>query len=294
MAEVKIMKAVEWDKLSAAFKKKHGSVDALAVAGFWAQKKYDGCFGMAVLKADGSAFMRSRTAEDYTDSCIHILKELRHALDDHQIAEGVFLGEVWNAELPFPTISGLFRQQRRIATELGFVVNDFLPMTLQTTRPYRLRYGDLMQILGEEDGFATTVAQTWQEHQWGSATGMANQFKAEGGFDGAIVRDPDAGYTIGLVKNGEIIKVKPVMSLDLKVVELTEEVGEKTGRPVYTITVEHRGVRSEVGSGMPHVLPANLVLGAIVEIECMGLTDEGKLREPRFKGVRIDKTEPDA
>lgn len=35
----------------------------------------------------------------------------------------------------------------------------------------------------------------------------------------------------------------------------------------------------------------HLILKAV---ESLGLTADGKLREPRFKGVRFDKHEPDA
>ena len=35
-------------------------------------------------------------------------------------------------------------------------------------------------------------------------------------------------------------------------------------------------------------------LGKIVEIEAMDYSSDGLLREPRLKGVRLDKLEPDA
>jgi DNA ligase-1 len=34
--------------------------------------------------------------------------------------------------------------------------------------------------------------------------------------------------------------------------------------------------------------------GKIVEVECMGITPDGRLREPRFKGIRYDKAGTDA
>jgi ATP-dependent DNA ligase len=53
-------------------------------------------------------------------------------------------------------------------------------------------------------------------------------------------------------------------------------------------------VRSWVGSGVPHNIDVSeLAPGAIVEVEAMGLTPDGKLREPRFKGIRYDKAGAD-
>jgi DNA ligase-1 len=121
----------------------------------------------------------------------------------------------------------------------------------------------------------------------------AADWVAEGGFDGAILRDPHAGYTIGKVKKGQIVKVKPLLSLDLAVQRVHCSPGEKTGRPVYTVEVQYEGVTSMVGSGMPHDEEQVPLAGSIVEIECLGVTEDGKLREPRFKGIRHDKTQPD-
>jgi DNA ligase-1 len=125
-----------------------------------------------------------------------------------------------------------------------------------------------------------------------SAVRYANDLKAKGGYDGAVLKDPDAGYSIGNVRLGQIVKVKPTQSLDLAVTAWAKDKGEKTGRDVYTLYVQYKGKTTGVGSGVPHdYVPA---VGHIVEVEFMGFTPDGLLREPRFKGVRFDKTQPDA
>jgi ATP-dependent DNA ligase len=290
MADPKYMKAVEFDKLPAKFKKQHGDADALRKAGWWVQPKYDGCYGMAVFHQAGPGQMLSRGGQDCSVSCAHILRELDGILPE----ECVILGEVWHPDRAQPKISGSFMAQR--PSDLQFRVHDILPLGLETSTPYRERFHTLGEVLPEDidGGFHVHRALCYPSHfcQVDVRT-YAQQLVARGGFDGAILRDPDAGYTIGNVKRGEIVKVKPTMSLDLRVEGGTNEVGEKTGRNVITLCVDYRGQRSWVGSGVPHDGHAEDYFGKIIEVECMGLTEDGKLREPRFKCMRPDKEEPD-
>jgi ATP-dependent DNA ligase len=303
MVDVKIMKAVEFDKLPAKFRKGvPGGVQELQKRGWWVQPKYDGCFGMAVIRADacpGSCQMLSRTGEDYTFSCEHILKEIYDAADEFfggaKWSDFVVLGEVWHPDLKFPTISGMFR--KHAPSKLQFITNDMLPTDLNTEEPYSSRFQHLQNLLPPVlgDGFYVRTARSFEAHYCQQDVNKyAAQLVAEGGYDGAILRDPNAGYTIGLVKKAEIVKVKPTMSLDLRCVDARTEPGAKTGRAVLTISVEYRGVVSDVGSGVPHDMLVGDVCGKVVEVECIGITEDGKLREPRFKGIRFDKTEPDA
>lgn len=284
------MKAVEYDKLPAKFKKFRDGIDSLAAEGYWLQKKYDGCFGMAVFHPSGSSEMLSRTGENYSASCKHILHDLETVLAGEAV---VVLGEVWHPDAGFPAISGLFRQQKRIASELVFVVNDMIPLDMLSAVPYRERFSALRDTVLSVDLPSIRVAETKFSREWSfPPSTYALAWKGAGGFDGAILRNPEAGYTPGLVKNGEIIKVKPVISLDLKIDAIYSTPGEKTGRPVHTVDVSYRGVTTRVGSGVPHNRD-DFSIYDVVEIECMGITDDGKLREPRFKGVRIDKTVAD-
>lgn len=57
--------------------------------------------------------------------------------------------------------------------------------------------------------------------------------------------------------------------------------------------MEFQGKRLGVGSGVPHKLEDVPKVGDIVEVEAMDLSGDGLLREPRFKGIRFDKLEPD-
>lgn len=294
MSDYLIMKAVEHDKLPVKFKKRFPSVASLAAAGWWTQKKYDGCMGIAMMSQTDKCRMLSRTGEVYTPSCQHILDEIAEAATEQSESwdDFIVIGEVWQpiTEAKFPAISGKFRR-RAASPELRFVANDLLGPGMDTSTPYRLRFADLCELLPQMDSANVNVAETY--HTESDPAARALEWQGAGGYDGAILRDPDSGYTIGTVKAGEIVKVKPVMSLDLAVTAICTTTGEKTGRAVHTITVMYKGVQTTVGSGVPHELTGFHKFGTIVEIECLGITADGKLREPRFKGVRFDKTQPD-
>jgi DNA ligase-1 len=296
MNDYLILKAVEHNKLPVKFKKQYPSIDALVAAGWWTQKKYDGCMGIAHMRFNGGSTMQSRTGEDYTTSCGSILEEIREAADEQGESwdDFVVIGEVWQPieEAAFPTISGKFRKAQ-LAPSLKFIANDLLPPGLVTDMAYRLRFADLCELLPplEIAEARVHVAETWQSRV--DAAARAIEWQGMGGFDGAILRDPNAGYSIGTVKAGEIVKVKPTLSLDLLVEGRGKVQGEKTGRDVWTIVVTYNGVETSVGSGVPHHASDVPMRGQIAEIECLGITADGKLREPRFKSMRFDKVKAD-
>lgn len=296
MADIRIMKAVEYSKTAAAFRKKYPTEQAIYDAGWYLQPKFDGCYGMAVLGAD-KAVMLSRTGEDYTVSCANILRDLQGLLPRQEYGEVVVIGEVWDPNDEFKNISGRFRRQSVIDPALVFMVHDLLPIGIATEDPYHVRYAALRYAFNRywtinPDSADFKVKRVRNVNPKDVAE-YAAYLKAKGGYDGAMLKDPNAGYSIGLAKAGQLVKVKPVLSLDLRVLEVKQAAGEKTGRPVYTLTVEYRGVKSDVGSGMPHSALDLPWPGSIVQIDCMGLTPDGKLREPRFIDIRHDKEQPD-
>ena len=294
MADVRILKAVEFSKLSAKFKKQYKDERALFDAGWWLQPKFDGCyaeFHIDTSGAGGRARSRANTrTNEAIRSCQHIIDDL-HA----RTPEGTYctyVGELWcpRDSVRFPEISGWVRRHYD-APDLMLVCFDLLPPGLETIEPYKLRFARLQERT-EMPSEAVSYADVISRNVLDPIAAAAN-LKATGKYDGAILRDPNAGYKIGLVKNGEIVKVKPVFSLDLRVTDVFTELGEKTGRNVYSIEVIYKGIKSKVGSGIPHNRADVPNIGDIAEVECMDFTADGKLREPRFKGIRHDKEQAD-
>lgn len=296
MAE-KIMKAVELSKTSAAFRQKYPDLRALVDAGWKAYRKYDGCMGIAVLDAAGPKGMFSRTGKP-VGSCGHILAALHRRMRDYWAVGGLtvaIIGEVWEPGVPFPTISGKFRASRA-SPELRFVMFDYAnahgkepPHVSGHPIPYWERYLGLGRLAGE---LPLCLAEPVSIGPHEDPETVARQYVAAGGYDGLVLRDPDARYTVGLCTQGQIVKIKPLLSLDLRIDQIKSEPGAKTGRAVHTIRVSYRGVDTWVGAGVPHDRTL-FGVGDIVQIDSLGLTADGKLREPRYITVRFDKEFPD-
>lgn len=295
MAKYLVQKCAEFDKQSSAFKKEHTlrELERTHIA----QAKYDGCHLVVRVAGDGVADCFSRTGEDNL-ACQHIADAVKRIYG----VGWVVFGEVWMENTPFPEISGAFRRHSP-QPQLKFVPFDIVPSGSYAIGmhdvPYHLRMKHLYQALrhGRYEGDPFVECRYYPPGTYGDPQAIANQLVASGGYDGLILRDLKADWVQGEVKNGEIIKVKPVMSLDLKVVGgKGEQRATKLGG---YLTVIYNGIESDVGSGLTQVMCQALLTdsdtytGMTAEVECLGITEDGKLREPRFKGFRYDKLKPD-
>lgn len=257
--------------------------------------KYDGC--CAVMMFTDAGYHASFSAVgNLAPSLDHVGKFIEDTCGVAAFRGMCIVGEAWREKTEFKDISGMFRRQR-VQPELRFAPFDVVRYTpgdnfplLDDPSPFVIRILRLGNIRTWDSNFLVNVPQ----YQGGKelADKLAKEYKARGGYDGAIARDWDAPYTVK--RTTDAIKFKPVVSLDLRCVAVYEAEGEKTGRTVLTLGVEYNGSVSVVGSGVPHDLRPEDALHKIVEVECMGVTPAGKLREPRFKGIRYDKTGPDA
>lgn len=292
-----VHKAVELKKV----KKKLVPTEEQLRTEYIAQPKYDGCNCVCIKRAhsEEQITLLSRTGEE-VKSAEHIKEVLAKA---PFAPPGVYLGEYWHPTLDQPTVSGMFRDTKEQHPEPFLVVFDYLTLTEWEAGKSDLVYQDRVDRLplmfskigecrapvfpAESQGFLI-------DQKLGSME--AAKLLCEGGpYDGLILRKASGTWTKGdLGTNGEVIKIKPTLTLDLQVSHINRAVGEKTGRVVYTVVVIlPNGMLQEVGSGVPHGdfdLPK---MGDIVEIEAMSFSKYGLLREPRYKGIRYDKTEAD-
>ena len=273
----------------AAFKKKYPTLDDLPADEYIMMPKYDGC--LAIVVADDEGHVLTRTGEPIT-SIPHVLTQARKLLPGY-----VIFGEAYKFDTPFKDISGSFRRHAP-QDDLIVVAFDAVPVADwragKCDESYKARLARLREAWHASPVPAIIVAPASDA---GASQGFANALIAQGGYDGAILRRADAPWTVGASKNGEAIKVKPVKSLDLRAVGWFAGRGKHDGR-AGGIFVEYRGVRTQVGTGFSDDEREEIAIQGtrdrIAEVEFMELTADGKLREPRFKGWRYDKDQPDA
>lgn len=304
MAQYIIHKAVELSACSSKFKKLYPDLDSLVKAGYWLQPKYDGCCGIAVITPQG-ATMLSRTGEDYSASCAHILDELVKLGNKAGLPDFVVIGEVWALGAAFKDISGAFRRQTQGTQQhLSFVANDLLLgfefVQGVSDRPYKERHEYLTSLVSDELATGCVwAASCTKEARLLLPTEYAKHLISAGGYDGAILRHPEGQWIVaGNGTGGEIIKVKPAKTWDLMVIGVTCGKGKYENTLGALIVKRKDGTQFEV-SGMTDAerdawwADPDLIIGRIVEVEAMGEYPSGKLREPRYKGIRFDKKEPD-
>ena len=269
----------------AAFKRAHPTLDDLPFDDYVMMPKYDGC--LAIITPDG---VITRTGEP-----IRSIPQCSQAVAEVLPGHAVF-GEVYKFDTPFKDISGSFRRHKP-QPDLLVVVFDAVPfkdwLTAKCDKPYIERYAALKEAVLHTPTPSLIVAPALDLE---APQGFANALVSTGGYDGAIIRRKSAGWSTGASKNGEALKVKPVKSLDLRATGWFAGRGKHDGR-AGGIFVEYRGVKTQVGTGFTDNEREDIATGchdgAIAEVEFMELTADGKLREPRFKGWRYDKAEPD-
>ena len=274
--------------------------------------KYDGCH--AIFLFDNGVFVgaRSRTNE-VVASMDHIGAELLTLYPFLQLGKRAICGEAWIPNTEFSEISGIFRRQYA-QPQLCFVpfdatywrynqVDDGWPVLGESMDPsfghqfdghtYNERLGKLHNTTGvPRSKVLPTVCKVLEQGDaiWATAVAEGKRLKALGGYDGAVLARADGLYHVGAGKGGEFIKVKPLISETVRVNVLLPALGEKTGKNTLALGFELGGKQQKVSTGLSQEEADNpdQFLYKIIEVEAMGLTVNGLLREPRFKGIRTD------
>jgi len=112
------------------------------------------------------------------------------------------------------------------------------------------------------------------------------------GFEGAMVKNPEAPYSFG--RSDAVLKVKSFFDIDLTVIGFKEGTGRHKGS-LGSILVDCNGVEVNVGSGFKDDQRAEIwvhqedYLGTTAECRYQEMTDDGSLRFPTFVCWRTDK-----
>lgn len=274
--------------------------------------KYDGCH--AVFLFDNGVFVgaRSRTNE-VVASMDHIGHELLELYPFLQWGKRAICGEAWMQHTEFSEISGIFRRQYP-QPQLCFVpfdatywrynqVDDGWPVLGESMDPssghqfdghtYNERLGKLHNTTGVPRRKVLPTGCVVLEQGdaiWATAVAEGKRLKQLGGYDGAVLARADGLYRVGAGKGGEFIKVKPLISHTCKCVGVERAKGEKTGKNTLALIIEFGDAFQKVSTGLTQAEADNpdQFLYKMIEVEAMGLTVNGLLREPRYRGIRTD------
>lgn len=304
MAEYIVHKAVELSKVKVK-RRAELSAPGFLEANYIAQPKYDGCNMVALFDGEKVEFF-SRTGEPVT-SVPHIEMAI---VTFPGMLPGAYLGECWAPDLPFNEISGLFRRQTpdEETCRLQFVIFDYLTCDEWNAGESIVNYGNRVARMEPKlslipqalnpiwlAGSFGNIAETFKNT---TAQDVCNKLVEAGGYDGLVLRDPYGAWKKGdNGTGGEIIKVKQVLSFDLRVVDYVPGKGKYEGQ-IGSLIVEFNGQRMGAGTGLSDK-QRNIDLfhsqwyNKIVEVEALGYSSDGLLREPRLKGIRHDKVEAD-
>lgn len=296
MAKYQTMAPKDYDTQSAKWRAVNPTLAGLERSHL-AQKKYDGCHMLVRISSDGHGEAFSRTGE-IVNSCDHIIQAVARVYGPGWVVAG----EVWKDNTTFPEISGMYRRHNAEPT-LKFVPFDIIPASSYAIGvhdvPYMTRFKHLT-IEGRRSAFPGSPLQEVQFYPpgtYGDPQQLANRLVEAGGSDGAILWSLDGHWIKDEAKAGQCIKIKPVLSFDLKVVGVEEGKGKMAGM-AGALLVNFRGKVCRASGGDYPTRTAWLkdiasIVDKIVEVECLGITEDGLLREPRIKAVRFDKLTAD-
>lgn len=273
------------------------------------QPKYDGCHGLLTFDLNdiGKGPISCRTSSGdpwvsinplYFEPIIDSLVKDWNSFSQRYVT---IAGESWTKGWKHSEINGVFRRQS-VQETLGYVLFDCVNHpcidVLEDNRPWLDRFET---IRGIQKGplFASEVINL-HFNDLTDLTSEAKKWKNKADvYDGIIFRDPFAGYKAGRCRDSEVVKIKPAIELDLRVLSFKPAFGEKTGKQTGALVVEFKGKPMGVAvleESLLEELHANPEAwsGKIAAIEAMAESSKGLLREPVLKGLRLDKTEPDA
>ena len=276
---------------SAAFKKEWTSHDQLVYYGWVIQPKFDGVHVM--IHTDG--YVRTRTGEEVL-SVPHLLEQAQQCFGPGH----VLFCEAYKFDTPHKDINGAVRRQYPQPDLIGVVYDAVTQAEFDAgncPRPYWQRYDFVAMNVLYAHCLITAPECQYEGGGPVNVDKLALEYKNHpvDAYDGLILRDATAPWAPGAAKEGEVIKVKPSLTLDLLVIgQFAEQRATKLGG---YLTVTYNGVPSDVGSGLTQAMLSDIIgtdnfaacfVGNIAEVECLGITPDGKLREPRFKGFRFD------
>ncbi len=248
---------------------------------YYVFRKYDGWYGYM----DTGHTIRSRNMRE-VPSLIQLSKSIE--LPPHTrlifevMVEGVF---------DFPTLNGMLNRHET-CSKAYLKCHDILG--LDTNKSFYGRYVELKSYVLDSINARLQLAQllgySGRPEHWQK---LANEAWARG-EEGVILKQSDAPYQPGK-RNSSLMKIKEELTIDAEVMGMFEGEGKYMGTLGGLVVREAGGATHNI-SGMTDGQRdqwwhnPSMIMGLVVEVKAMKRIANGKLREPRFKAIRYDRT----
>jgi ATP-dependent DNA ligase len=245
------------------------------------EPKFDGWRAIVVIEPTGVTLIGGRNGKTYTGQVPYIEDGLRLALPPNTVLDG---------ELIHPT--GWGAVQSAMTTKGGgpgltFVCFDVL----------QVNGNDLRGLLWENRRQVLEMVDPWPAHAYltptGTATAETHIKMLDLGMEGSVVKRRASIYEGR--RSPSWLKLKAIASEDCEIVGFEDGKNGRSGEVGAIVVRLPSGVET-TASGMTdaertdmQANPGNW-LGKVVEIVHNGVLDSGKLRHPRYKRLREDRT----
>ena len=249
----------------------------------YASEKYDGVFCCVIMDYEGEVHICSRTGEEFL-SMEHLKEPFKKQMEASPISAYI----IFEAYIPNKTqniISGACRDTKKQHPDIVAYIHTFVENDVAfITRAGIGEYPPVV-IVDHKPVQSLTEAMMKAEEIWNR------------GGEGLVLHANLFQPYQGGKRNASIIKIKKGLSVDLRCTGVFRGAG-KYADTLGGILCSYKGKTIRV-SGMTDAdrkdwwKDNSIVVGKIVQIDAMGESAKGVLREPRFKGIRFDKEEPD-
>lgn len=250
-------------------------------------EKIDGVYCLA-LKYDYTVTIYSRTGEVYV-SMKHIENQLSYVMSDGDIV----IFEAYEPNTAQSVISGHCRDTKAQHPELTAYCHQYIAIEEFVhggENTFKESYEILCDMMSCTD---IEVIHQILVYSLDEAMELTKFIWANGG-EGSILRNPN-GVFQGGKRNDNVLRIKQGESYDLMVVGRYPGKGKYTGMVGGIICRFKDDKFIAIGTGLSDAQRKlwwdhpEEIDGFIVQIDAMRGSSKGKLREPRFKGIRYDK-----
>lgn len=228
------------------------------------------------------------------------LKKSFNALN--AVQDYVLDGELYSHELSFDEIASILNSEdKEVPLSLKYVIYDCIPLKDWDFKSckitYDLRLKKLRELVQSTIGDRTKIIDIISDtiYNSGDVVALYKKYLAEG-YEGIMLKDPLGYYKWKrtTIKSGEMLKLKPFSSVDIKITGVYEGEG-KYKNMAGGLDTDYNGVALSVSSGLTDLQRKEIwkningYIGKTIEVGYFEQTEDGSLRFPTFKRFRPDK-----